>query len=148
MGQLLTEMVGSMILDRLGSIPSSERPTASSRLREEAVALIAQRRADPNLSIEDIAAGIPVSSRRLQAVFAEAETSVSAEIRRQRAALAVHLLGSPRYDALRIDEIARHAGFGSALTMRKALQAQHGTTASTLRRRTAVTASGDLEPLG
>ncbi|AXK46877.1 AraC family transcriptional regulator [Brachybacterium saurashtrense] len=135
-GQLLTEMVGAMILDRFGFGlgPDAETTTASARLRDQATAVIAQRRADPALGVEEIATSVLVSPRSLQAAFAEVSTTVSAQIRQQRAALAAHLLTSSRYQVLSIDEIAREAGFGSTLSMRRALQDLYGATPSQLRR--------------
>lgn len=136
-GQLLTEMVGAMMLDRFGFglDPGADETSPSARLRDQAIAVIAQRRADPLLGVDEIAASVLVSPRRLQAAFADASTTVSAEIRGQRAALAVHLLTTSRFDVLGIDEVAREAGFGSTLSMRRALQDLHGTTPSRMRRR-------------
>lgn len=132
MAQLLSEMVGSMMLDLFGL--GSTTNTASARLRDQAIAVITQRRADPSLGIDDVAASVLVSPRRLQAAFAEASTTVSAEIRRLRASLAVHLLTTTRYNVLGIDEVARESGFGSTLSMRRALKELHGATPSEIRR--------------
>lgn len=131
-GQLLVEMVAGLLLDHFG-LGAGDIGT-SATLRDQAIAVIAQRRSDPRLSVDEIASSIFVSPRRLQAAFAEAGTTVSAEIRRQRTALAVELLTSPRYAVLGMDDIATQAGFGSPLSMRRAVSELHGGTPSQIRR--------------
>lgn len=132
-GQLLIEMVGSVALSHAGSGEVSKGRTAD--LRDEAMATIAQLRADPELSVAELASRLNVSPRRLQEAFTEAGTTVSAEIRNQRALLAETLLTTPKFDVLSIDEIARNSGFGTAVTLRRALAELRGVTPSQLRRR-------------
>ncbi|WP_448809169.1 helix-turn-helix domain-containing protein [Agromyces bauzanensis] len=129
--QLLTEMVGSLLLDRLGVGWSSGSPTAA--LRDRAIAVIAQSRADPELNAERVARAVQSSLRRVQAAFAEVGTSISAEIRRQRARLARSLLTNSRYDVLTIEQVAEQSGFGTTMSLRRALTDQFGVGPSEMR---------------
>lgn len=129
--QLLTEMVGSLLLDRLGVGWSSGSPTAA--LRDRAIAVIAQSRADPELNAERVALAVQASLRRVQAAFAEVGTSISAEIRRQRARLAKSMLTNSRYDVLSIEQVAVQSGFGTTMSLRRALADQYGLGPSDLR---------------
>ena len=133
-GQLLLEMAAGLLLARFGL--GTPDASAAGNLRDRAIAVIAQRRTDPNLSIDDIAADVSVSPRRLQAAFAEASMTVSGELRRQRTQLAIDLLSSSRYSVLSVAEISSQCGFGSTLSLRRALRELHGTTPSALRKRT------------
>jgi len=117
--QLLTEMTGSVLLDRFGGGWSAGSPTAV--LRDRAIAVIAQSRADPSLNAEMVAAAVQSSLRRVQAAFAEVDNSISAEIRRQRARLARSLLIDSRYDVLSIEQVAEQSGFGTTMSLRRAL---------------------------
>ncbi len=117
--QLLTEMTGGMLLDRFGGGWSAGSPTAV--LRDRAIAVIAQSRADPALNAEMVAAAVQSSLRRVQAAFAEVDNSISAEIRRQRARLARSLLIDARYDVLSIEQVAEQSGFGTTMSLRRAL---------------------------
>jgi AraC-like DNA-binding protein len=129
--QLLTEMVGSLLLDRFGVAWSNGSPTAA--LRDHAMAVIAQSRADPDLNAERVAQAVQSSLRRVQAAFAEVGTSISAEIRRQRARLARSLLTDSRYDVLSIEQVAEQSGFGTTMSLRRALTDQYGLGPSELR---------------
>lgn len=129
--QLLTEMVGSLLLDQFGVGWSSGSPTAA--LRDRAIAVIAQSRADPDLNAERVARAVQSSLRRVQAAFAEVGTSISAEIRRQRARLAKSLLTNSRFDVLSIEQVAEQSGFGTTMSLRRALTDQYGVGPSELR---------------
>lgn len=129
--QLLTEMVGSLLLDRFGVGWSGGSPTAA--LRDRAIAVIAQSRADPDLNAERVARAVQSSLRRVQAAFAEVGTSISAEIRRQRARLAKSLLTNSRFDVLSIEQVAQQSGFGTTMSLRRALTDQYGLGPSELR---------------
>lgn len=129
--QLLTEMVGSLLLDRFGVGWSSGSPTAA--LRDRAIAVIAQSRADPELNAERVALAVQASLRRVQAAFAEVGTSISAEIRRQRARLAKSMLTNSRYDVLSIEQVAVQSGFGTTMSLRRALADQYGLGPSDMR---------------
>lgn len=122
--QLLTEMAGSVLLDRYARGWSSAPPSAA--LRDRAIAVISQSRADPNLTPEAVARAVQSSLRRVQAAFAEVDNSVAAEIRRQRARLAKSLLSNSRYDVLGVNEVAEQSGFGTVTSMRRALIDAYG----------------------
>lgn len=122
--QLLTEMAGSVLLDRYAKGWTSAPPSAA--LRDRAISVIAQSRADPNLTPESVARAVQSSLRRLQAAFAEVDNSVAAEIRRQRARLAKSLLSNSRFDVLSVKEVAEQSGFGTVTSMRRALLEEYG----------------------
>lgn len=129
--QLLTEMAGSMLLDRFGVGWSAGSPAAV--LRDRAIAVIAQSRADPSLNAEAVAHAVQASLRRVQAAFADVDNSISAEIRRQRARLAKSLLTDSRYDVLSIEQVAEQSGFGTTMSLRRALAELYGTGPRELR---------------
>ncbi|SDQ95791.1 helix-turn-helix domain-containing protein [Microbacterium sp. cf332] len=120
LSRLTEEMIGSLFLERasVGAGPVKVQPS----LYRRALALIAARRADPELSVPTLATELAVSARHLQRAFAEQGTSPTEEIRRLRVELAVQLLGDARYDVLSIDEVSRYAGFGSADDLRRAFR--------------------------
>ncbi len=107
--QLVMEMCGAVLLDRVGGVSAQGSPHAV--LRERAIAVISQQCGDPSLKPVARRARGAVVVRQLQLVFSESGNSVAAEIRRQRARLAHSLLVDSRYDVLSIDQIAQRAGF-------------------------------------
>ncbi len=129
--QLLTEMGAAVLLDRHGLPPSDAREG----VRRAAMAFIAHQSGDPGLAPLDVARHVRVSLRTLQAAFSAADTSIAAEIRRQRARCAHSLLTEARYAPLSFDEVAVRTGFGSAMTLRRALREEYGATPRSLRRR-------------
>ena len=136
--QLVLEMGGAILLDRVGAVSGHGSPRAV--LRDRAIAVIAQQCGDPSLTPTQVAREVQSSLRQLQLVFAEAENSVAGEIRRQRARLARSLLVDSRYDVLSIEQIAQRAGFQSPMSLRRALDEAYRTTPRALRsqRRAAV----------
>lgn len=129
--QLVLEMSGALLLDRLGSVAAQGPPRVV--LRDRALAVIAQQCGDPALTPAQVAREVQSSLRQLQLVFAEADTSVAAEIRRHRARLARTLLLDSRYDVLSVDQIALRAGFHSSVSLRRALDDAFDTTPRALR---------------
>lgn len=129
--QLVMEMSGAVLLDRIGGVSVQGSPHAV--LRERAIAVIAQQCGDPALNPARVAREVQSSLRQLQVVFSESGNSVAAEIRRQRARLAHSLLVDSRYDVLSIDQIAQRAGFHSPMSMRRALDEAYQATPRTLR---------------
>lgn len=125
------DMAGTLVLGRHGRALTLDNPRAV--LRQRALAAIAERGGDVRFSPEALAAEIGVSLRRLQDVFAEADSSVAAEIRRERARVARSLLQDPRFDALDTGALAERAGFGSSASMRRALEEVYGLTPRELR---------------
>lgn len=140
-GQLLAEMVGAMLLNHIGA--GRAAGDAAGGLRDRALAAIAQLHVDPSFGPADVAREASVSLRRLQEAFAEAGTTVAGEIRRQRAQSAIGLLSSPRFDALSVDEIAAQVGFGSTLSLRRALTDLHSCTPSKVRSNRGADGAGD-----
>lgn len=129
--QLVMEMCGAVLLDRIGGVSAQGSPHAV--LRERAIAVISQQCGDPSLNPSRVAHEVQSSLRQLQLVFSESGNSVAAEIRRQRARLAHSLLVDSRYDVLSIDQIAQRAGFHSPMSMRRALDEAYQATPRTLR---------------
>lgn len=129
--RLVLDMAGSLVLGRQGHEIASGTPRAV--LRERALAKIAELRGDVRLSPTMLADGLGVSLRHLQSVFADAESSVAGEIRRERARVARAQLQDPHLDHLSIGEVAGRAGFGSASSMRRALEELYGLGPSELR---------------
>lgn len=117
--QLLLEMAGASMLHRLGKGWALGAPHAV--LLDQAIAVIAQQCADPQLTPAIVAHEVRSSLRQLQTVFGNAGTSLSAEIRTRRAYNARALLRDARYDVLTIDQIAERSGFRTTMSMRRAL---------------------------
>jgi AraC-like DNA-binding protein len=122
--QIVLELAGSTLLEHCGS--SWAPGSASSALRDEAMAVIAQRCADKHLKPEAVAKAVQSSLRRVQAAFAEVGNSIAAEIRRQRGRLARNLLTDSRYDVLSVQQIAEQTGFGTTAALRRALDELYG----------------------
>ncbi|QNA91999.1 MULTISPECIES: helix-turn-helix domain-containing protein [unclassified Microbacterium] len=129
--QLVMEMSGAMLLDRMGAVTGQGTPHEV--LRERAIAVIAQQCGDPALNPARVAREVQSSLRQLQLVFSESGNSVAGEIRRQRARLAHSLLMDSRYDVLSIDQIAQRAGFHSPMSLRRALDDAYSCTPRALR---------------
>lgn len=129
--QLILEMTGAVLLDRIGGVPQQGSPHTV--LRERAIAVIAQQYGDGALNPARVAHEVQSSLRQLQLVFSEAGNSVAGEIRRQRARLAHSLLVDSRYDVLSIDQIAQRSGFHSPMSLRRALDECYETTPRALR---------------
>lgn len=117
--QLVMEMGGAVLLDRLGTGGTQGSPR--SVLRDRALAVIAQQSADLTLTPSRVARDVSSSLRHLQSIFAEAGTTVAGEIRRHRARLARTLLTDSRYDVLTVEQVAQRSGFGNAMSLRRAL---------------------------
>lgn len=129
--QLVMEMSGALVLDRVGGVTGQGTPHEV--LRERAIAVIAQQCGDPSLNPARVAREVQSSLRQLQLVFSEVSNSVAGEIRRQRARLAHSLLMDSRYDVLSIDQIAQRAGFQSPMSLRRALDESYSATPRALR---------------
>lgn len=118
--RMVLEMAGTMLRGRQGEDLRPGSPYAV--LRDRAMAAIAERSSDSQFDPSRLAADTGVSLRHLQTVFSEAGTSVAGEIRRERARVARSTLQDPRFDALSIEVVALRSGFGSSVSMRRALQ--------------------------
>lgn len=131
--QILLELTGSLLLDHCGV--SWHSTSVTSVLRDQAMAVIAQRCADRELNPEAVAKAVQSSLRRVQAAFAEVGNSIAAEIRRQRGRLACTLLTDARYDVLSVQQIAEQTGFGTTAALRRALDELYGCGPTDLRER-------------
>lgn len=130
--QLIVEMVGALLLNRLGA--GWQRGDPRTVMLDRAMAVIAQQSNDPELTPTAVAREVRGSLRQLQVLFADVGTSIAVEIRRQRARVARSLLRDARYDVLTIDAIAERCGFGTAMSMRRALTDIYGTSPRDIRR--------------
>jgi transcriptional regulator GlxA family with amidase domain len=95
---------------------------------------IAAHYAEPGLCPAGIAASFGVSTRTLHRVFERDERSLMQWIASVRLEQALARLVDPRCARLPIEEIATLTGHGSALTLRRAVQAATGMTPSSYRR--------------
>ncbi|WP_313811414.1 AraC family transcriptional regulator [Glutamicibacter sp.] len=130
--QLLLEMGGASILDRVGGGWAQGAP--HSVMLDRAKAIIAQQCADPTLSPATVAFEVQSSLRQLQSIFSEAGTTIAAEIRSRRAYEAYSLLRDARYDVLTTDQVAERSGFGTTMSMRRALVEIYGLSPKQARR--------------
>ncbi|NYD54575.1 AraC family transcriptional regulator [Microbacterium pseudoresistens] len=130
--QLLLEMAGAVLLDRLGADTPAKDPATA--LRDRALAVIAQQCADSELTPARVAHDSRTSLRRLQNVFAESDLTVAGEIRRHRARLARSLLIDSRFDVLSVEQIAQRSGFGTTMSLRRALHEVYDASPRSLRR--------------
>lgn len=133
--RMVLEMVGTMLRGRQGEDLQPGSPRAV--LRDRALVTIAKQSADSQLDPARLARETGVSLRHLQAVFSEAGTSVAGEIRRERARVARSTLQDARFDDLSIDEVAKRSGFGSSVSMRRALEEIYRLSPRDLRNRRA-----------
>ncbi|MFF1831728.1 helix-turn-helix domain-containing protein [Paenarthrobacter sp. NPDC058040] len=131
--QILLELTGSLLLDHCGV--SWNSTSVTSVLRDQAMAVIAQRCADRDFNPDAVARAVQSSLRRVQAAFAEVGNSIAAEIRRQRGRLARTLLTDARYDVLSVQQIAEQTGFGTTAALRRTLDELYGCGPSDLRER-------------
>lgn len=137
--RLVLEMAGTMLRGRQG--PGLQLGSPHAVVRDRALAVIAQRSAEVQLGPASIAREVGASLRHLQAIFTQSGTSVAAEIRRERARVARAMLQDARFDELSIDEVARQAGFGSSVSLRRALDDTYRLTPRELRNRRVATGS-------
>lgn len=131
--RMVLEMAGTMLRSRQGEQLQHGTPHAA--LRDRVLAEIAKQSGDPRLNPDRLARDAGVSLRHLQAVFSEAGTSVAGEIRRERARVARSTLQDARFDELSIEAVAERSGFGSSVSMRRALDEIYRLTPRELRNR-------------
>ncbi|WP_054680249.1 helix-turn-helix domain-containing protein [Microbacterium sp. No. 7] len=120
--KLLAEMVFGTVLEAGRGEPVAARGSAVREARplERARTLMVLRRADAAFGVKELAAELHLSTRQLQREFAAVGSTPADELRKLRAELAQQLLGDETYDALTVDEIAAHSGFGTAAALRRA----------------------------
>jgi len=116
----LVEMTFGTLVEAAGKgVDASREPRPIDRARS----LVLVRREDPGFNVAELAAEMHMSTRHLQRLFAEEGSSPAEELRRSRVELAKELLNDPTYSPLSVEEIAVHAGFGTAAALRRAFSA-------------------------
>lgn len=128
--RLLAEMTFGSLLEQ-ESVEQSARPSS---LVERARSVMLLHREDPYFSTPQIASELHISARQLQRAFARAGMTPGDMLRRMRVELAESILQNPLYSGLTVEEVARYAGFTSALQLRRALQAEGSPSPTDLRR--------------
>ena len=118
-GRMVLEMAGTMLRSRQGDAWQLGTPQAV--WRDQACSIIAAEHADPGLDPARVADGVGISLRHLQTLFADSGSSVAGEIRRERARIARAMLQDSRCDGLSIEQVAERSGFGSSVSLRRAL---------------------------
>lgn len=129
--RMILEMAGTMLRARQGEQLLPGSPHAA--LRDRTMAEISKQSSNSQLDPARLAREAGVSLRHLQSVFSAAGTSVADEIRRERARVARSTLQDARFDGLSIDEVAKRSGFGSSVSMRRALDAIYSLSPRELR---------------
>lgn len=129
--KLILEMTLSLLLETQGA--SKVGASAEQSLHARAMAYISAYKADPELTPTKVASEMNVSVRHLQRAFAAYGSSITDELRRQRAETAAGLLTDPTYRHLDLGQIADYAGFANRAELRRAITAVHGCTPSQLR---------------
>lgn len=117
--RMVLEMVGAVVRGRQSGRLLQGSPHAV--LLDRVMFQINAHSSDSQLDPARLAREAGVSLRHLQAVFSEAGTSVAGEIRRDRARIARSTLQDARFDELTVEEVALQSGFGSSVSMRRAL---------------------------
>ena len=138
----LTPAVRAQVTDSLESLISGTVSTLAvpsggdwnrRSQRMHVIRYIATHYADPQLGPTTLAAHLGMSKRSLQRLFEGEKQSVSQLIQTKRVDQVLLRLRDPRYASTSLDELAVLTGFGSALALRRAVQAATGRTPSALR---------------
>jgi len=123
--QVAIDLVSLAIEKELGEPgPVLSRPADG--IREQANQIIRRRFRDERLSTPDIAGAIGISVRRLQEVFAKAESTPMETIWRHRLDAASAMLRDPAFDQLSVTEIAYRCGFGDSAQFSRKFKANFG----------------------
>ncbi len=140
--ETLTPAVRAQVTDSLESLFSGTVSTLAvpsggdwnrRSQRMHVVRYIATHYADPQLGPTTLAAHLGMSKRSLQRLFEGEKMSVSQLVQAKRVDQVLLRLRDPRYAGTSLDELAVLTGFGSALALRRAVQAATGRTPSALR---------------
>jgi AraC-like DNA-binding protein len=122
----------------VGAVATCRPETRSSLLLEQVersrvVQHIAAHHADHDLTPAHIAEHFGVSTRTLHRLFEGEDRTVCGWIAHERLRSALARLHDPRYANVTLEDIAELCGYGSALALRRAVQAATGSTPSELR---------------
>lgn len=101
--------------------------------RSRVVQHIAAHHAENDLTPAAIAEHFGVSTRTLHRLFEGEERTVCGWIAHERLRSALARLHDPRYAGVTLEDLAELCGYGSALALRRAVQAATGSTPSELR---------------
>lgn len=119
--RMVQEIVGSLFLSHVGL--DNESVPSQTHLYQRAISIMTAKRDDPRCNPGTVARDLNVSIRKLQREFTVRNDSPAGRIRNLRVELAVQLLQNSAYDALSVDQIAKHSGFASARQLRTSLAA-------------------------
>ena len=108
------------------------RGLRAARLRE-VLAQIKARFSDPAFSPQDIARKLGVSPRYVQDLLQETGLNLTARVLELRLQQARAMLADPRYDRLRVADIAHRCGFGEIPYFNRAFRRRFGATPTQFR---------------
>jgi AraC-like DNA-binding protein len=130
----VTDSLESLLSGTIASlaVPSGNDGNRRSQ-RMHVVRYIATHYADSQLGPTMLAAHLGMSKRSLQRLFEGEKLSVSQLIQAKRVDQVLLRLRDSRYSSTSLDELAVLTGFGSALALRRAVQAATGKTPSAVR---------------
>jgi AraC-like DNA-binding protein len=106
---------------------------ARNAIRRRAMAFMDRHLGNSGLDVAEIAAGVGVSVRYLHRCFADTGASVGETLRLRRLTLCRERLADPRYDRLRISDLARRHGFVSQSHFAASFRKQFEQTARAIR---------------
>lgn len=114
--RVTVEMAGSLLRHRFPLL-SGQPSKGAADVWGDAIGVIARESSRHSFNTAELAEAVGCSVRQLQLAFSRHETSVAAELRRERGRIARSLLQSPEHDGLSMADIAERSGFGSTSTM-------------------------------
>lgn len=117
--RLAQEMAIGILVDNARSRVIPQSPTSFT----VAQSVISAQCADANLRPATIAEQVGLSLRQLQRIFADHDTTIDQEIRRERVEQAIEMLSSPAYAGLSVTKIARYVGFSNGSGLARAMNA-------------------------
>jgi len=122
----------------VSSVITSRSETRSTALLEQVersrvIQHITTNHCNRDLTPATIAEHFGVSTRTLHRLFEDEGRTVCGWIAHERLRSALSRLRDPQYQTMTLEEIANSCGYGSALALRRAIQAATGSTPSELR---------------
>lgn len=88
--------------------------------------VIERRFNDPNLSVEEIAAGVGISARHLARAFAQEGLTIGGYLRWRRIVVAQMMLRDPHTAGLSVGEVGARCGFSSSSSFTRAFREEVG----------------------
>ena len=121
--RLLKDLLQGLIVDAL---PAPIDPNDGGDHFARAMAFLAARYTDADLTSEHVAGALHISKRQLERAFAKHTTTIRAELQRMRVERAVEILREPGHARrLTVVQLAHRVGFRSASALTRAMN-QHG----------------------